>query len=35
MTTTAIPLQVHELHKEFIARNKEQWERVQIYDFVH
>ncbi len=27
--------QVHELHKEFIARNKEQWARVQIYDFVH
>ena len=27
--------QVHELHKEFIARNKEQWDRVQIYDFIH
>jgi hypothetical protein len=27
--------QVHELHKEFIARNKEQWDRVQIYDFTH
>ncbi len=27
--------QVHELHKEFIARNKEHWDRVQIYDFTH
>lgn len=26
--------QVHELHKEFIARNKANWDRVQIYDFV-
>lgn len=25
--------QIHELHKEFIARNKENWARVQIYDF--
>src|SRR3954447_26011444 len=25
--------QEHPLHKEFIARNKEHWERVQIYDF--
>ena len=25
--------QVHELHKEFIARNKPQWKRVLIYDF--
>ena len=25
--------QVHELHKTFIERNKERWERVQIYDF--
>ncbi|HYO10025.1 MAG TPA: Dabb family protein [Tepidisphaeraceae bacterium] len=25
--------QVHPLHKEFIARNKEYWKRVQIYDF--
>ena len=27
--------QIHELHKEFIARNKEHWARVQIYDFNH
>lgn len=26
--------QVHELHKQFIARNKEHWARVQVYDFV-
>ena len=25
----------HDLHKQFIARNKEHWQRVQIYDFVH
>jgi hypothetical protein len=25
--------QVHPLHKEFIARNKQHWKRVQIYDF--
>jgi hypothetical protein len=25
--------QVHELHKEFIARNKPNWKRVQVYDF--
>ena len=25
--------QEHPLHKEFIARNKPQWKRVQIYDF--
>jgi hypothetical protein len=25
--------QEHPLHKEFIARNKEHWQRVQIYDF--
>ena len=25
--------QEHPLHKEFIARNKPHWERVQIYDF--
>jgi hypothetical protein len=25
--------QVHELHKQFIERNKSNWERVQIYDF--
>ena len=25
--------QVHELHKEFIARNKALWSRVQVYDF--
>ena len=24
--------QEHPLHKEFIARNKEHWARVQIYD---
>ena len=27
--------QIHDLHKEFIARNKTHWERVQIYDFIH
>lgn len=26
--------QEHSLHKEFIARNKPHWKRVQIYDFV-
>ena len=26
--------QQHELHKEFIARNRETWERVRIYDYV-
>jgi hypothetical protein len=26
--------QAHSLHKDFIARNKEWWERVQIYDYV-
>ena len=25
--------QEHALHKEFIARNKPHWKRVQIYDF--
>ena len=25
--------QEHPLHKEFIARNKPNWERVQVYDF--
>ena len=25
--------QEHPLHKEFIARNREHWERVQVYDF--
>jgi hypothetical protein len=25
--------QVHELHKQFIERNKPNWDRVQIYDF--
>ena len=25
--------QDHPLHKEFIARNKPHWKRVQIYDF--
>ena len=26
--------QVHPLHMDFIKRNKETWERVQIYDYV-
>ena len=26
--------QEHPLHKEFIARNKSHWDRVQIYDHV-
>lgn len=26
--------QEHPLHKEFIARNKLHWARVQVYDFV-
>jgi hypothetical protein len=26
--------QEHPLHKDFIARNKETWERVQIYDYL-
>jgi hypothetical protein len=26
--------QIHELHKDFIARNKAIWKRVQVYDFV-
>lgn len=26
--------QVHDLHTEFIARNKEHWERVQVRDFL-
>jgi len=25
--------QEHPLHKEFIARHKDHWQRVQIYDF--
>lgn len=25
--------QEHPLHKEFIARNKPNWQRLQIYDF--
>jgi len=25
--------QEHALHKEFIARNQEHWQRVQVYDF--
>lgn len=25
--------QEHPLHKEFIARNKPHWKRVQVYDF--
>ena len=26
--------QAHELHVQFIERNKQHWSRVQIYDFV-
>jgi hypothetical protein len=26
--------QEHSLHKDFIARNKQNWDRVQIYDFL-
>ena len=26
--------QKHELHQQFIARNKQHWERVQVYDYV-
>jgi len=26
--------QEHPLHKDFIARNKEHWARVQIYDYL-
>lgn len=26
--------QVHDLHTQFIARNKQYWARVQVYDFV-
>ena len=25
--------QIHELHKQFIDRNKKNWKRVQVYDF--
>jgi hypothetical protein len=25
--------QAHELHKQFIERNKDRWQRVLIYDF--
>jgi hypothetical protein len=25
--------QVHEIHKEFIERNKAHWSRVQVYDY--
>jgi hypothetical protein len=25
--------QVHDLHKQFIARHKDHWKRVQVYDF--
>ncbi len=25
--------QPHDLHKEFVARNKAHWQRVQVYDF--
>ena len=27
--------QDHPLHLEFIDRNREHWQRVQVYDFVH
>ena len=26
--------QKHELHLQFIARNKQHWQRVQVYDYV-
>ena len=26
--------QVHDLHEEFIARNKAHWKKVQVYDFI-
>ena len=26
--------QAHELHKQFIERNRQTWTRVQIYDYV-
>jgi len=26
--------QRHELHLQFIARNKQHWQRVQVYDYV-
>ncbi len=26
--------QVHDLHNQFIARNKEHWERVQVRDMI-
>lgn len=25
--------QVHELHQEFLARHRDNWERIQVYDF--
>ena len=25
--------QVHPLHKQFVERNKENWKKVQVYDF--
>ena len=25
--------QTHDLHQQFIARNKAHWQRVQVYDF--
>ena len=25
--------QEHPLHKDFIARNKDHWQRIQVYDF--
>src|SRR4029079_11173793 len=27
--------QEHLMHKDFIARNKPNWQRVQVYDFKH
>lgn len=26
--------QIHDLHKQFIERNKDIWKRVQVYDFM-
>jgi len=26
--------QAHDLHKQFIERNKQHWARVQVYDYV-
>ncbi len=27
--------QDHDLHLQFIERNREHWERVRVYDFIH